>query len=299
MNARDHIETYLNYMSYNKSSSENTLVSYRRDLNAFSDFLEEKNIDDIVMISYSTIMDYLDFLKTSGKATATLARNIAVLRGFFTYLETKQFLSYNPVQKVKSLKAETAAPEFMTMDEVNIFLTLPDESLKGKRDRAMLEVLYATGIRVSELVNLSLADINIALSYVSCHDTKSIRVIPLNKTACLYLKQYIDEVRFEILGKASLQSSNLPLFLNLNGEKLTRQGFWKIVKAYGLKACNGKIITPHMLRHSFACHLVQNGADIRSIQEMMGHKSILSTQVYTKMHEQRLKDVYNKAHPRI
>jgi integrase/recombinase XerD len=292
------IEGYLSYLVYNKDSSQSTIMSYRRDLHSFVTYLQAKGNKESDAISYADIMVYLDQLKAVGKATATISRNIAVLRGFFNYLELKHIIVNNPVQKVRALKPETCLPEFMTADEVNDFLALPDDTLKGKRDRAMLEVLYATGIRVSELVNLLLVDINLPLSYVTCQDNNSIRVIPLNKTACFYLKQYIEEVRLEILKEPFDALQNEPLFLNLNGEKMTRQGFWKIVKAYGIKACNGKTITPHMLRHSFACHLVQNGADLRSLQEMLGHKSILSTQLYTKMNEQRLNDVYKKAHPR-
>lgn len=292
------VEAYLEQLNYNQTVSKSTLESYTRDLKCFVEYLTRQEILSIEQVTYIVLVDYFASLKTSGKATTTVARNLASVRGLFHYLELKQIIANNPMLKIKAPKTEVSSPEYLTVEEVNRFLELPDQSNKGIRDRAMFELLYATGIRVSELMDLQFKDVNLSLSYISCHDQKSSRIIPLNKIACQKIKQYIQEVRSEILGNNQDMTSEFPLFLNLNGDRMTRQGFWKIVKSYG-KQCNlNKTITPHTLRHSFACHLLQNGADIRSIQEMMGHKSILSTQVYTRMTDERMKDVYNKAHPR-
>lgn len=292
------IVDYLNQLSLNSTLSKSTLESYRRDLRHLSEFLDAESIDQINQVTYLVLNKYITTMKEDGKAVASISRTIAALRGLFNYLELKQYISNNPAQKIKIPKAVQESPEYLSVEEVNMFLELPDDSPKGIRDRAMFELLYATGIRVSELMNLEFRDINLSLAYITCHDSKNMRVIPLNKTACKAVRQYIDNVRDSIINNNDTTAPDIPLFFNLNGEKMTRQGFWKIVKTYAMQCNLNKTITPHTLRHSFACHLLQNGADIRSIQEMMGHKSIVSTQVYTRSTEQRMKDVYNKSHPR-
>lgn len=289
---------YLDQLSANNTLSKSTLESYYRDLKHLSEFLDSEAIDQINQVTYVILNKYISMMKEEGKAVATISRNIAAIRGLFSYLELNHGIHNNPAKKIKIPKASQESPEFLTIEEVNMFLELPDASPKGIRDRAMFELLYATGIRVSELMNLQFKDINLSLAYITCHDSKNMRVIPLNKTACKAIKNYIDTVRNTIVNERERDGLELPLFFNLNGDKMTRQGFWKIVKTYGTQCNLNKTITPHTLRHSFACHLLQNGADIRSIQEMMGHKSIVSTQVYTRLTEQRMKDVYNKSHPR-
>jgi len=295
------IDVYLEFLVYDKNISRNTVESYRRDLTAMIDYLECNGIRSYNEVTYAVLMDFIGMLKENGKANATLSRHIAVIRGFFTYIETQRIIQNNPAHRLKANKADIVQPAYLTEEEIRRFLELPDDSLKGKRDRAMFELLYATGIKATELVNLSLQDVNIPLSYVSCHDDKSSRVIPLNKTACFFVKQYIDDVRRILLEHPTMDNKSFtkqPLFVNLKGGSMTRQGFWKIVKSYGELACFDQLVTPDMLRHSFACHLVQHGADLKSVQELMGHKSILSTQAYSNIKEQRLKDVYNRSHPR-
>jgi len=217
----------------------------------------------------------------------------------FKYLELNRIINVNPSNNIRTVKVKQKIPIIMTLEEVEDFLNQPNDTLKGIRDKAMLEVLYATGIRASELVGLSLGDLNLALGFIQCDDGKKQRIIPIGKLCKQSLEVYLKDSRGTYF-KDDLAKENLsgPLFVNTRGNVLSRQGFWKIIKGYANGLGMSKDISPHMLRHSFACHLIQNGADLKSVQEMMGHESIISTQVYTKVGGHKLKEVYLKSHPR-
>jgi len=293
------IQEYLDYLYLKKNSSSNTLAAYKRDLLKFSLYLEEAYVSDVKEVSFSHIEDYIQRMLSEKRSKATVSRNIVSIKGFFRYLEVSGNIKNNPAGNLKSIKVEYKVPVVLTIKEVETFLEQPDKSDKGIRDKAMLELLYATGIRVSELINLSLDDINLSIGYIQCTDTKNSRTIPINHTCRDSIRNYLDCSRQNLLNKNKTKKDQtcIELFINSRGCKLTRQGFWKIVKGYAESAEINKEITPYMIRHSFACHLVQNGADLKSVQEMMGHESIVSTQVYAKMGN-RLNEVYKKAHPR-
>lgn len=290
-------DKFLEYLQLNKNMSDSTVQSYRRDLTKFQKFLVSSNVREFNQVTFVHLMDYLNFLKEAGMSNATISRNVAALRGFFSYLFSNRFITVNPAENLKPTKCEVKVPVVMTIEEVESFLAQPGGTMKGLRDKAMLELLYATGIRASELINLSLSDVNLALGFINCHSGKKQRVIPLGHICIDSLRIYMEEARCGMI-KDDAKLGEGPLFVNTRGNGMTRQGFWKIVKAYGKMAEIDKDITPHMLRHSFACHLIQNGADLRSVQEMMGHENIVSTQVYTKITSHRLKDVYKNSHPR-
>lgn len=293
------IESYLDYLVLNKNTSKNTISSYRRDLLRLHKFLVDVGVKEYKDVQYSHLSSFVTMLKNASMANASISRNVAAIRGFFKYLELKRLVEVNPANNIRPLKVEQKLPVILTLEEVEAFLNQPNDSLKGLRDKAMLEVLYATGIRASELVGLSLGDINLSLGFIQCDDGKKQRIIPIGKMCKQSLEVYLGESRASFF-KDELAKDNLsgPLFVNTRGNILSRQGFWKIIKGYANELGSCKDISPHMLRHSFACHLIQNGADLKSVQEMMGHESIISTQVYTKVGEHKLKEVYLKAHPR-
>lgn len=291
----DHIEAYCRYLADEKHAQKNTLNSYARDLNQFQSWLLTNGITDIRRVKKEEIGEYLQYLESKGKSPATITRSVASLRSFYNYLLQTGAVKANPAKTVATVKIQRKYPEVLTSKEVELFLDQPkcvDE--KGFRDHAMLELLYATGIRVSELTGLNVEDVNLTVGFIRCTSRNKERVIPLYATAVKALWQYMEIIRPRLV----LDSDEPALFVNMNGERMTRQGFWKIIKYYQEKAEINKDITPHTLRHSFAVHLLENGADLRSIQEMLGHADISSTQIYTRVIQKQLKDVYNKAHPR-
>lgn len=290
-----YIKHYLEYLQVNNKVAYNTLLSYQRDLSSFSSYLNTQYITSPSLITSSHIRDYIHILEQTGKASSTIARHIAALRGFFKYLDKQRLIQIDPIENIKTPKKEHRLPVILTLDEVEAFLNQPGDTKIGHRDKAMLEVLYATGIRASELINLHVQDVNLSLSYIRCHDDKNERIIPMNKTCKKVLEVYMTEFRNTFLKS---ESSDDCLFLNSRGNGLSRQGFWKIVKGYAKKAEIDKGINPHMLRHSFACHLIENGADLKSVQEMLGHSDISTTQIYLKAGTHRLNEVYIKSHPR-
>lgn len=288
------LEKYEKYLTEVKCASENTVASYLRDLNQFASYLREVNTE-FVDICRDTICSYVDNLRNKGKSTATISRSLASLKSFFTYGVSQQWRDSNPVVNIHVEKAEKKLPQILTGKEVELLLDQPKcTDLKGFRDKAMLELLYATGIRVSELINLDVTDVNIPGSFIKCASGGKVRIIPLYPAAIKALDEYIENIRPNMVADISEPS----LFVNVSGERMSRQGFWKIIKHYQEKAQINKDITPHTLRHSFAAHLLENGADLRSIQEMLGHSDISSTQVYAQLVKQNLKSVYNKYHPR-
>ena len=239
-------------------------------------------------------MAFLLQLKNDGKSAATVNRKLASIRAFYNYLRINDQVTANPTQNIKSPRIERKAIEYLTLEEVDRLLSVPDDSLIGQRDRAMLELLYATGIRVSELISLDVKSVNPEAGFILCESKGKSRMIPLYPVAVKALQDYLDDVRPQLVADEGEQA----LFVNMNGERMSRQGFWKIIKYYQEKAEITKEVTPHTLRHSFAVHLLENGADLGSLQELMGHSDISSTQMYTQMINQKIKSVYEKCHPK-
>ena len=289
------IEMFEKYLREEKKSSSNTLSSYLRDIRQFGAYLDLHTDTDIVSATEDELSEYINWLKGQGKSVATVSRCIASLKCLYSYLTIRQIIAENPATKLVPDKGEHKLPQILTSQEVDLLLEQPEcIDAKGYRDKAMLELLYATGIRVTELINLDITDINLAAGVIRCSTRDKERLIPMYAKAVKALSDYVTLVRPQMIALPDEQS----LFVNVSGERMSRQGFWKIIKHYQKKANIEKDITPHTLRHSFAAHLLENGADIHAIQEMLGHADISSTQVYTQLVKKQLKDVYNKAHPR-
>ena len=291
----DHIADYCRYLTEEKHAQKNTLNSYARDLNQFQTWLMANGITDLKKVKKETVNEYLQYMSGKGKSPATVTRSTASIRSFYNYMLREGRVKTNPAKAVTSQKVERKYPEILTNREVELFLEQPkcvDE--KGFRDHAMLELLYATGIRVSELIGLNVEDVNLTVGFIRCTTHGKERIIPLYTAAVKALWEYMEKIRPRIIADENQQA----LFVNMSGERMSRQGFWKIIKYYQEKAEINKDITPHTLRHSFAVHLLENGADLRSIQEMLGYEDTASTQIYTHVIQKQLKDVYNKAHPR-
>jgi integrase/recombinase XerD len=290
------IADFINYLSVERGLALNTLESYGRDLRQYSEFLDKGRFSTIEAASRTTIIGYLLFLEKQGKATATIARRLAALKSFYQFLVREHVLDKDPTANLESPKLEKRLPRVLSIKEVEILLRQPDGlNPGGLRDRGMLELLYATGIRVSELVSLDVADVNLEMGYIRCFGKGSKeRIVPLGSIAQRSVGEFLSRGR----GRLVRSPEERALFVNHHGRRLTRQGFWKIVKRYAAQARIDKEITPHTLRHSFATHLLENGADLRSVQEMLGHADISTTQVYTHVTKGRLREVYAKAHPR-
>ena len=291
----DYIADYRTWLQEEKHASDNTLSSYLRDINQFKTWLLGAGSPDLRRVKKDTINEYMLYLSGAGKSPATITRCTASLKSFYAYMLGRGAVKTNPAKNVAALKVERKCPEILTSKEVELFLEQPkcvDE--KGYRDQAMLELLYATGIRFSELIGLDVGDVNLAGGFIRCRSKTRERIIPLYRTAIKALRDYITDIRPRIISGPDEQA----LFVNMNGGRMSRQGFWKIIKYYQEKAEISKDITPHTLCHSFAVHLLENGADLRSIQEMLGHADISSTQIYAHIIKKHLKDVYQKAHPR-
>lgn len=290
------IQEFIDYLGHEKGLATNTLESYSRDLKQYYGFLSGDSTASLENASQSTIVAYLMHLRKQGKATATIARRLAALKAFYQFLVKENYVATDPTGDLSSPKLERKLPKVLTVSEVERLLNQPDLSTPaGKRDKAMMELLYATGIRVSELVNLNLLDVDLKEGFVRCTGKGSKeRVVPMGEIAISALKTYLENARPKLVTDPKEKA----LFVNHHGKRLTRQGFWKIVKKYAAQAQIRKEITPHTLRHSFATHLLENGADIRAVQEMLGHADISTTQIYTHVTKDRLKDVYAKSHPR-
>lgn len=291
------VTDFITYLETKRGASYNTLVSYSRDLKNFVSFLKKTGVPDFQSVNQTTFLAYNYELKKQKKANSTISRSMASLRGFFQYLIQQGIIKENAAMTIELPKVEKKVPEYLLLQEVEQLLDQPREKTpKCLRDKAMLELLYATGIRVSELVSLELEDINLSLEYIRCRKKDKIRIVPFGNTAKRAIEQYLQYGRETLFQKG--EGCNA-VFLNCFGDRMTRQGFWKIIKEYAKKADIQKKITPHVLRHSFAAHLIENGADLQSVQEMLGHSDISTTQMYLKLEEKdNLKSVYNKAHPR-
>lgn len=291
----DLVHAYENYLTKVKQASDNTVSSYMRDIRQYADWLRNTEDTDVVDATQLNIRDYLSHLESEGRSGATVSRSLASLKNFYSYVVSTGFLEATPVVDIHVERGEKRVPQVLSGKEIELLLSQPlCVDAKGYRDKAMLEVLYATGIRVTELINLDISDVNLDLGIIKCSGAKKTRAIPLYPAALRALASYIDHVRASMLA----DPEETALFVNVGGIRMSRQGFWKILKHYQGTAGIEKEITPHTLRHSFAVHLLENGADLSSVQELMGHSDISSTQVYTQMINQKIKSVYAKCHPK-
>ncbi|ADU74609.1 MAG TPA: site-specific tyrosine recombinase XerD [Hungateiclostridium thermocellum] len=286
---------FLDFLKNDKRLSLNTLQSYKRDIEQYITYLKDMKIQNIANTNKTTVIAYLLHLQKKGRATSTISRNLASIRSFYQYLTKKGIISQDPTENLESPKVEKKLPQILSTKEVELLLEQPKcDDLKGYRDKAMLELLYATGIRVSELISLDLDDVNLEMQYIRCNKGARERIVPIGSVSVNALQEYLTKSRNLLIQRPDEKA----LFVNVNGKRLTRQGFWKIIKQYKNQAKINKDITPHTLRHSFAAHLLENGADLRSIQEMLGHSDISSTQIYAQLAKNRIKEIYKKTHPR-
>ncbi len=288
------INNFLEFIKEDKKLSNNTLQSYRRDIVQFEEYAEANKIN-YLKATEEDMKKYFSYLQEIGKKTSTISRNIASIRSFYQFLVRNKKAKRNPTEKIQSPKVEKKIPTILSSEEIELLLEQPKNvDLKGIRDKAMLEFAYATGMRVSEIISLDIDDINLKEGVVFCKTRTKQRNIPLGSLSLKALRDYIEHSRPILIKDENIKA----LFVNTNGKRLTRQGFWKIVKYYKEQAHITKDITPHVLRHSFATHLLQNGADLKSIQIMLGHSDISSTQVYMQFQDESIKNIYKNAHPR-
>ena len=290
-----YVKEYTSFMTDIRHKSLNTVESYKRDVTQYISYLDGTGVTDISSTTKTTVFSYLLYLQKEGRASSTVSRTLASLRSYYLFMMQNGVVKSNPTSNLEAPHVEKKIPKILSGEEVELLLEQPKNcDNKGIRDKAMLELLYATGIRVSELINLDVSDVNVPMSFVRCKGGKKERIIPMGHQAKDALENYINNVR-----KYMVKDENeTALFVNCSGARLSRQGFWKLIKYYQHIAGIETDITPHTLRHSFAAHLLENGADLHSIQEMMGHADISSTQVYSRMMNSKIKDVYAKAHPR-
>lgn len=291
------MQLFLEYLTVELGLSANTRQAYERDLRLFCKTLGFKNSDALVNVSREQITGYMTQLKEKGLAAATIARKLAAIKAFYRFMTAEGYMDANPAEVVEAGTKGIKLPRVLSEDEVVRLLNQPDiTTAEGFRDRTMLEVLYATGMRVSELINLTLERVDLNMKYIIAFGKGSKeRIVPLGSVAAEFLQQYLEKVRPKLTHAA--RNTNV-VFLAFGGHELTRQRFWQIIRAYGQKANINKALTPHILRHSFATHLLDNGADLRSVQELLGHSDISTTQIYTHLTNKRLRDIYAKAHPR-
>lgn len=296
MKMESYVNGFINYLGVERGLAQNTLESYGRDLHQFQLYLQNSNMEILKDSSSATIMSYLNSLQSKGRAVSTISRNLAAIKSFYQYLVREHYLENDPAASLESPKLEKKLPKVLTIIEVEELLKQPSNLLPtGLRDKAMLELLYATGIRVSELISLNISDVNLEMGYIKCYGKGAKeRIVPLGSIAIKCVQDYLHKGRSKLVRTYEEGA----LFVNHHGNRLTRQGFWKIIKKYAQEAAINKEITPHTLRHSFATHLLENGADLRSVQEMLGHADISTTQIYTHVTSNRLKEVYDKTHPR-
>ncbi len=287
------IDSYITFLRDVKHSSENTIQSYNRDLHKMQHYFLENGISEVEEVNATSLGSYVLDLEKSGMSSATVSRNIASIRSFFIFLLGRGKVRENPTELLHSPKVDKKVPETLTVEEVRLLIGQPSgDSPKEVRDRAMLSLLYATGLRVSELISIRVSQLNLSMGYLECSESGKYRIIPVDSDTCDKLKFYLDKVRPDMVKEGDY------LFANIKGDTMSRQGFWKIIKYYARKAGIEKDITPHMIRHSFASHLVNNGADLHAVQEMLGHSDISTTQIYLKDKPGKLKEVYDRYHPK-
>ena len=288
------VKLFLSFLKDDKKLSENTLQSYRRDIEQYEKYVSENKIN-YLKVTEETITDYMEYLREENKKESTISRSLASIRSFYQYLIRTKKIKKDPTKNIQSPKIDKRVPCVLTSNEVELLLEQPkDVDLKGTRDKAMLEFAYATGMRVTEMISLNIDDVKLDEGYVVCKGRNKSRNIPLGSMSLKALKEYMEDSRPYLIR----DEEEPALFVNISGTRLTRQGFWKIVKYYKEQAHIEKDITPHVLRHSFATHLLQNGAELKAIQTMLGHSDISSTQVYRQFQDVGIKNEYKKAHPR-
>ena len=288
------IKKFLEFIEKDKKLSKNTFESYQRDIMQYKEYIDSNKIE-YKSVENENIVNYLKSLEDLGKKPSTISRHLASIRLFYQYLLKNKFIKEDPTKGIQSPKIEKKAPSILSSKEVSLLLEQPNgEDLKSIRDKAMLEIAYATGMRVTEIISLNVDDVDLDALSVMCKNGNKQRIIPLGKLSIKALQEYIETARPNLIKVEDEKA----LFVNINGKRLTRQGFWKIIKYYKEQAHITTEITPHVLRHSFATHLLQNGADLKSIQTMLGHSDISSTQVYMQFQDDSIKNIYNKAHPR-
>lgn len=290
------VDVFIGYLQEVKGTSKNTQLSYQRDLKKLAGYLEEQGISSLTAIEQKHLEGYIHMLEQKGFKAATISRNIASIKAFFLFLKKRYIVKKDVAEALQAPRIEKKLPEIITMEEVSLLLEQPSGNTpKQLRDRAMLELLYATGIRVSELITVRLTDVNWQLGMLNCQEGSRRRTIPFGQQTRAAMMRYLEMGREELLKGSSCDT----LFVNCSGQPMSRQGFWKLLKQYAREAGIQTEITPHTLRHSFAAHLMENGADLRCVQEMLGHSDIATTQVYAVMGSNYLHDVYAKAHPRF
>ncbi len=290
------LKKFIDYLQEDRELSKNTIESYNRDIRQFKGYIKNSDVKDLTKVNKTVIITYLMYLQKKGRATSTISRNLASLRSFYQFLLNEGPIKKDPTVNLKTPRQEKKLPDILTPEEVELLLDQPNmNTSKGVRDKAILELLYAAGVKVSELVSLDVKDVKSNMGYIICSKNSSNeRIIPIGKISLEVLYLYINQYRNKLIK----QNQEKALFVNYYGKRLTRQGFWKIIKSYTKQINVDKKITPHTLRHSFAVHLLQNGADLKSVQEMLGHSDISTTQIYTKINKNKVKEVYMKAHPR-
>ncbi len=291
-----YIEKFIAYLKNERKMSPNTLEAYFRDVREFITFVEERGSSEPEDVTSTDIIAFLNSRKNMGKSAATVNRKLASVRAFFNFLMEDGDIKSNPTSGIKSPRIEKKEIEYLSLEEIDKLISAPDDSIRGCRDRAILEVLYATGIRVSELIEADLSDINLRMGFIMCTGEHSkARIVPLGRPARAALETYMYEAREKLLKENKEETA---LFVNYYGKRITRQGLWKILREYGVKAGIEQKLTPNIIRNSFAVHMLQNGADLKSIQELMGHEDIAATQAYLAVTKNRIKDVYDHTHPR-
>lgn len=291
------LDDFFHYIQIERGLTQNTIVSYERDLTKYIHFLKEKQgITEWSQIERTTIIAFLYTLKDSGKSQATMARMISSVRAFHQFLIREQYAAKDPSLHIETPKKERLLPDILSMEEIDVLLDIQTDTPLNERNKAMLELMYATGLRVSELTNLQTSDLHLSMGFVRCFGKgNKERIIPLGEYASNSLDIFLENGRKHLVKKNPEEKS---LFVNHHGRALSRQGFWKIIKQIAVDKGLLKTITPHMLRHSFATHLLENGADLRAVQEMLGHADISTTQIYTHITKTRLRDMYEQFHPR-
>lgn len=291
-----YIEQFSDYLKNTKKKAANTVEAYERDVKEFTSFVAARGIADATDVKNTEVVAYLLELKNAGKSAATVNRKLASVRSFYRFLLEKGKIDEDPTNNIKSPRIPRKKLQYLTIEEIDKLLSAPDDSLRGKRDRAILELLYATGIRVTELIEANVEDINLRMGFITCAGEQSkARIIPMGRPARAAMEEYIYDVRDKLLRD---NKDDKALFLNYYGQRITRQGLWKILKAYGENAGLEHKLTPNIIRNSFAVHMIQNGADLKSLQELLGHEDVTATQIYLTVTENRIKDVYDKTHPR-
>ena len=292
-----HIGEFENYLKAERKMAGNSLLAYRRDAEEFCRFAEERNLNELSQVGSTDVVAYLLHLKNEGRSGATLNRKLASIRAYFNYLMLCSVCRENPALNIKAPKIERKEIEYLTVEEVELLLSQPDDSVRGLRDRALLELMYAAGLRVSEVVGAELGDLNLRIGFITCRgEFGKARIVPLGRPSRAALEAYIYDARPKIPGME--KSDTQALFVNYNGGRLTRQGIWKLLKSYAQQAGIRQKLTPQTLRNSFAVHMIQNGADLKSLQELLGHEDLAATQIYLSVAKNRIKDVYDRTHPR-